>query len=407
MRRHIRSSARRWGVIATLAFLGAGVGCGESLAVLDDQGPQLPPPSASRLSMSASDGVFCCDPTLPFPQAVGTIVFRNDRNVSAPVQLLLSGGGGNLHAEPSSAEVPAGGSVTVTIYADSCALGSASMEAEEKFGAQVLQTTEIKVVEPVRWAAVRDALDYLSLFGPAGLDVQQLWNRLQSSPNGVPVLHSAATVPAQTPTQLFIEIVLQGLIEHAIGIPDLERLFGGASIAPQGGLPQLPCGAGPDGFTVCAETPALLEPGDYLTVWMTTLATIPLADPVNSYQYGFVFDADGIAANNYVPSASFPNDFFKGTDRWYEVRYAPVDGWSLVVTDARNGVLVTVASGARATIVGGSIVLAVPKSEFAVAHPAYRVTAFCHTGNFGIPPPHVWSGDLSPTVAAGLSTWTD
>ena len=53
---------------------------------------------------------------------------------------------------------------------------------------------------------------------------------------------------------------------------------------------------------------------------------IPLADATSSFQHAFVFDADGSTANNYVPPVAYPDDFLAGTDKWYQLFYAPQGG---------------------------------------------------------------------------------
>lgn len=157
-----------------------------------------------------------------------------------------------------------------------------------------------------------------------------------------------------------------------------------------------PCGNGPNGFTVCPVLDAPDPGGEQLVIAVQYAADIPLADPSNLSQYGFVFDQDGDASNNYRPIPQFAGDYYQDTDKWYSVEYSPAQGWRLVVTDARNGSFVQVASAARAVISGRVMMLVVPASEFAVARPAYRTTAFRHRGDFGQNPPHDWNADYDP-----------
>ena len=146
--------------------------------------------------------------------------------------------------------------------------------------------------------------------------------------------------------------------------------------------------------------------GEYITFWMSVSDDIPLASPTELYQYAFVCDSDADVGNNFVPAPAFPDDFFGGTDRWYELNYAPGTGWSLRcrVVGAGN-VITTVASSARAIIKGDSIVLVAPRSEFGVPNPPFRASTFAHLGDFGQNAPFTWSGDPTPTVAEGLQTW--
>jgi hypothetical protein len=159
---------------------------------------------------------------------------------------------------------------------------------------------------------------------------------------------------------------------------------------------RFPPGAGPVGFTVTPDISAPDPESDLLILSMILQEDVPLSDPTYLYQYGFVFDQDGNQSNNFVPLPRFSNDFFQNTDKWYEVLYTPQSGWRLKVTDARNGGFVQVASAARAVINGNSITLAVPVSEFGVARPSFRLSAFRHTGDFGLNPPHDYSADYVP-----------
>ncbi len=183
-------------------------------------------------------------------------------------------------------------------------------------------------------------------------------------------------------------------------------------IGPIGKLAQLdagafPCGMGPNGLTVCAEIPAADPGGRELVIAVTYGATIALAHPSDSYQFGFVFDGDGNASNNYVASAQFAGDYYQGTDTWYSLEYTPGNGWKLKVTDARNGGFVAKASAARAVISGRTIALVVPASEFAVARPAFRTTSFRHTGDFGQNPPYDYNADYDPEPGKALAPFPD
>ena len=168
--------------------------------------------------------------------------------------------------------------------------------------------------------------------------------------------------------------------------------------------PQFPCGMGPNGFTLCPTTVGAMPAGDYFVLSNVFEGAIPLSDPSNYYQYGFVFDADAILTNNYQPSAPYLNDFFKDTDRWYTADYSPMTrAWTLKVVDARGGTFTTVTnSSSRIVMQGNSLTLVVPRSEFTSMDPGYRLSAFRHTGNYGTMPPYDYDGSLSPPVSEGL-----
>lgn len=159
------------------------------------------------------------------------------------------------------------------------------------------------------------------------------------------------------------------------------------------------------GLTVCPTNRLPLEEGEYFMVYLVTREPIPLNHPENRYQFGFVFDTDNNPNNNFVPASSFPFDLFSDTDRWYSVEYSAALGWRMVVTDARNSNPTSVASAARAVIRDNSLILWVPRNEFVVDSPAYRVTAYRHTGDFGRNDP--WSGDLHPPVGEPLNEFGD
>jgi len=166
-----------------------------------------------------------------------------------------------------------------------------------------------------------------------------------------------------------------------------------------------PCGTGVNGTTLCPQPLQTVPAGDFVVVFMQLEKPIPLADPTNYYQYAFVFDADGVAANNYQPPAAYPNDFFKDSDRWYEIDYTPSAGWTVKVSKIVNNAPQTDISAARITILDNVIVLVVPASEFGVPKPSFRLTAFRHTGDYGANPPYDWDGSVWPDVATGLASF--
>jgi len=217
---------------------------------------------------------------------------------------------------------------------------------------------------------------------------------------GVLTSNSNRLVPQSLPL-LLTEIRMFGALLAFFTLLELEDTF-----ANTRGAVSFPDGQGPNGFTIPATPLAPLAAGEYAAFWLSTQAPIPLADPSKLYQYAFVMDSDTNPANNYVPSPAFADDFFGGTDRWYELSYSPANGWVLRCKVVGPGnTITTVASGARAILNGDTFVLFVPRSEFVVAHPPFRATTFCHNGDFGQNPPYEWSGDPTPTVAEGLRSW--
>ena len=225
---------------------------------------------------------------------------------------------------------------------------------------------------------------------------------LINAPVGIPVLSKYANVPSATPV-VWTEISDYGLLTAFLTTAVLTQLFGASEVQQNGGPSvDFPLGDSPNGLTIRANLPALLPEDDYHIVHMNTIGIIPAVsgDPTLLYQYAFVFDQDGVSTNNYVTA---DNDFFNDSDRWYELNYTNANGWRLTVKDATDGAITEIASAARVILKNNAMVLVVPASEFAVPDPAYRVSTFCHTGDFGrTPPAYAWSGDLHPRVAEGL-----
>ena len=100
----------------------------------------------------------------------------------------------------------------------------------------------------------------------------------------------------------------------------------------------------------------------------------------------------------YTPPATMPNDFFRGTDLWYEALYDPAQGWSMQVRSAGTGAPMSVPSKARLIIEKNVITAVIPAAEIAVPEPSYRVTAFRHAGRRGTRAPYDWSGDIEPPL---------
>lgn len=219
---------------------------------------------------------------------------------------------------------------------------------------------------------------------------------------GIETRQSNPLVPRRIP-QRAQDVRMFGAVAGLLTILELIAIFG--SLTDEGGE-LFPVGAGANGYTVSATPGATLQQDDYVTFWMSCEDDIPLQSTTEFYQYAFVCDADAEPSNNFVPAPAFPDDFFGGTDRWYELNYSPNGTWVLTCKVIGPGNTINVvASGARAIIRGDSIVMVVPRGEFAVPNPPFRVSTFAHTGDFGQDPPFTWSGDPTPTVAEGLHTW--
>lgn len=253
------------------------------------------------------------------------------------------------------------------------------------------------------------ALALMELLSPRpDVEVQQEFEaNTIIAPTGVLVAHQNLSVPPKIPPFLLTEISHLGVLEQFLTNAQLRNLFGGSEVQQGSPLnPTFPTGVGQQGaFTVEANKSELLSEGDFYYFFFNTKAPLPLpsmgVDPKLLFQFAFVMDRDGAADNNF---STTDNDFFNGTDRWYELTYSLGGGWRLFVWDWDDdaGEKVEITSAARAIFGLNALVLVVPASEFTLSRPGYRVTTFAHDGDFGIPAPHSWSGDLFPTVAQGL-----
>ncbi|MBX3464149.1 MAG: hypothetical protein KF830_13325 [Planctomycetes bacterium] len=261
---------------------------------------------------------------------------------------------------------------------------------------------------PIEWrnaAANSSALALVELLAQTQLAALWFTNFFLAA-TGLPTRNSNPAVPERIPAAAQ-EIRSYGALLVLLTLVQLQAAFSGPfAFDGTDGVPTFPIGDGPEGFTVAADPAADLAAGEHCLFWLSTEAAIPLADPTQRFQYAFVVDTDTAPGNNFVPATSFPDDFFGGTDRWYELDYDPSNGWRLRcrVVGLGNSIT-TVPSAARAILSGDTLLLVVPRSEFVVANPPFRATTFAHLGDFGQNPPFTWSGDPTPPVAAGLQSW--
>ncbi|RLB60916.1 MAG: hypothetical protein DRI90_12585, partial [Deltaproteobacteria bacterium] len=144
--------------------------------------------------------------------------------------------------------------------------------------------------------------------------------------------------------------------------------------------------------------------GDHLAVAMVLDGPVPLADPTLYYQYGWVFDSDGQAGNNYQALSSYPADFFIDTDLWVQLLYIPGSGWEMSVSDiVGNSPVPRFASKAKIVIAGNVLLLLSPDEELlgSASYPnaRYRMSAFRHDGDYLY---GFWNADVHPTVTQPL-----
>jgi hypothetical protein len=159
----------------------------------------------------------------------------------------------------------------------------------------------------------------------------------------------------------------------------------------------LGCGESDLGLVICPGSPVETET-EYYVVTEILDAPLPLDAPDFFGQYAVVFDQDGDETNNYEASPSYPNDFFLGTDRWYQLSFSPGSAPTVTANDTTSGFVDVYFTGARVVIKGATITFLIPVSELPSRCPGQRVTAFTHHGDYGFQPPNFWAGDTEPTV---------
>lgn len=186
------------------------------------------------------------------------------------------------------------------------------------------------------------------------------------------------------------DIIRHGQFWYAPGIggPGLDELF--------------PCGASKNTTTLCDGPPS--DATNYTVVLTSFGSSIAQGPTDRIYQYGVVFDRDGVESGNYRARPPFRYDTYDNTDLWVEVTGGP-DGLGLNILDATD--FSKVPTGGRVVVRGAAIAVFIPQTIFPSSpySPAvpYRSTAFWHLGDFGIDPPHEFNIDASPIVHQPLA----
>jgi len=395
-------------VLVALATLGCGGGTGGGMVPVT--GPLL-----ASLKIELLGGNFCCDPDAPFPQEIGTLrITHLGSPRTGNIWIDLGDfSNGSVIPEPgvsTSLTLERDDVLDTKLFATSCDWNSVEglLTMQERIGSTILSTETLRLSLNNVCGPLSDLFALSEQLLPTEDPVVSFGDTVIVAIVGSLVSWSSPAVDPRVPFWLWTEINRYGAMRRHLVISYILKAFGvSAHFKPGGGgtaidAPDFPCGTGLHGYTLCPSMPASMDEGDYFFAYVSTEADIPLNSD-RFITYGFVFDGDGDPNNNYVPHPSFPDDYFKDTDRWYTLDYDPVTGWALVCRDATNSVVTEVPTAAHAIIRGNSILLIVPSSEFAAAEPSYRVTAFTHTGDYGANPPHDWSGDQHPTVFEDLA----
>jgi len=390
--------------IAVLLLLGCG-GAG-----LDETGATLGIPEDIEIQFFGAP--ICCNPNGPWPQEIGTLRIRHIGTADSEAYDVEIGKitGGSVFPDPAVVELPDtvrmewGEVLDTKLFAINCFWST--VQSDLRFTGTLGSRFRQRVALNNSCGTLMNLFDLVDVVLPEVDEAALLRDSVIRAIYSVAVPWSAPHVDPNIPAHLWVEINAYGTWLQRMFLDELVNAFGAIPLPkkPAGDVSsavEFPCGAGANGFTVCSAAPQPLVEGDYVFAYFSVAEDIPL-DSTRLITYGFVFDGDGDTTNNYVPHPSFPDDYFKDSDRWYTVEYAPGSGWTLYCRDATNSVIQEVPTGARAIISGNVILLVVPGSEFAVPDPSYRVTSFTHTGDYGENPPHDWSGDQHPRVSEGL-----
>ena len=223
----------------------------------------------------------------------------------------------------------------------------------------------------------------------------------------LPIKHSASNVPESLDDTPATGIRAYGIDGGALIRETIDQIFETTSSSDPTSL-LLPCGVGDVGYTICPDSDLAMPAGDYVLAYQLLEGPLPLESDEDYYIHSFVFDGDCQAGNDYEPSPAYPNDFFQETDTWYMVNVGGTDAPTLsrtVVQDDNS--LTSTTTQARVVIRDDTMVAVIPADEFSCAEPSFRVTAFRHTGDWGMGADHDWSGDTEPPVDQGLAVWPD
>ncbi len=185
--------------------------------------------------------------------------------------------------------------------------------------------------------------------------------------------------------------------------PDVDLKFNPETSYSSYGLGDLgECGpADGGGEVVCHASESPTGDGPQLVVALGLGGEVPLDQGTDTYQYGIVLETDGDSTNDWVPLPEYPQDFFAGTDLWFEINYAPGSGWALDVNEVgpENALTPRTTSGARALVREDVILFTAPMNEVGAGALGLRTSTFKHQGGYLN---DSWNGDAHPFVDDGL-----
>lgn len=159
-----------------------------------------------------------------------------------------------------------------------------------------------------------------------------------------------------------------------------------------------PAGHGNYAYRFDASPAATLEPGFYTIAYGNLRANFPIDVQDRHFQYAFVWDRDGDRSNDYQGTPPFDQDFFQGSDTWFQLQKQPNQPWSFTVQDARNGSVRSRISKAVALVCDDVFAMLLSDDEYdeLLYSAKFRATAFEHGGDYGLAAPHDWFGSVRP-----------
>ncbi len=325
------------------------------------------------------------------PGSFGGHIAYSDRAVPAPARLSVPDG------YPLSP-----GKVTIDIKLDGCDFSEILVAFTIEARAVYADSGNPLVTEETVSVTIRNTCPQAPRTVPASLQAERLVETIlgrnvpdfadyaRPAPAGVPTDFSDPSQPSQVPTAPHTETIETGYVVAELDQARLDLAFTGPA-------PSFPVGFGTNAYTLGAEQPIEMTPGRYLIAWQVVDGEVPLEDP-NGLEYAFVVDSDNDATNNYQGEAPFTADFFNDTDLWFTAEQYLETGWRMRVRSAVNGDVAAIPSAARWVMKNDAQVFVVPLDELAAEdRVGTRFSAYSDGSASGL-----WSGDTTPTVAAGL-----
>jgi hypothetical protein len=339
----------------------------------------------------ALGGRYCCDPANGVNQRVTTLtVSHAGPNGSDPITFdFIPESGSRLTANPATGTLARGEVQTVEVFSSDCDFAFEEFRMRTYFrgdeGVPGRSTTTLLIVTNLCDDATPALLTTKLIAGSAPViaDYVDALNLLEL---GEAVKHGDVSIADKIPDIPLSQISYYGMLRLSLDATAIDELFTGASAL-------FPVGEGANGSVFEGDTTAAMNAGEYLVGIVAVDGVFDLIDTTREWRFGLLFDSDGDAANNFVPSAQKANDPSAGTDRWYFLDFAPGSGWNMRLIGADG---VERATAARVIQFENVLVYVVPASEVPGPSAGYRAVTFTHTGDFGLGADRDWAGDHHP-----------